>query len=210
MKYNEKNLTDLFKNEKDIWDTDDLDWLDSQLVHKLQNGELPAEEKSTLIEMMANDQAVMNRYLQLKQHTMPIKESLSENIFGALYAQKMIPLLATGLALVIALVVIFKQQDNIEFDTNIVRGIPNASIYPIANSLLDNPPEYFIVNNKTTEQLQLQLKFNETILWVSDLQQSNKFYLPIQVKQQLKPGIYSWSVKNNQGKIVTTNNFTIN
>ncbi len=135
MKYNENNLTDLFIKQAAIWDVDDLDWFDNQLVSKLQNNQLPEQEKQTLIEMMANDQAVMNRYLQLKQQTAPVKESLIEKFISALKATKTIPLLATGLALFISLVIVFNHtNEDISFESDLVRGIPQTSIYPAENS----------------------------------------------------------------------------
>ena len=210
MKYNEKNLTDIFKKQESIWNTDDLDWFDSQLVYKLQNNELSIQEKDMLVEMMANDQTVLNRYLQLKQYTAPVKESIVERFFSAFKTPKSIPLLATGLALIISLVVVFKQtNENISFGSDLVRGIPQASIYPADNSLIKEVPEFFIINNKHSQKMRLQLNIDNAIVWVSEIQQSNKFYLPRQIQQKLIPGDYSWSVIDKNEKIITKNSFTI-
>ena len=210
MKYDEKNIKELFKNEENIWDKEDLDWLNSQLVYKLQNNELPEDEKSIIIKMIANDQAVMNRYLELKQHTAPLKESMIDKIFMAFKTPKMIPLLATGLALMISLVVIFKQtNEELNFDTDIIRGVPQISVYPTENSIIKNAPEYFIANKKDSQAIRLQLKFDNTVVWLSELQQSNKFYMPRKINQKLLPGHYKWAILDKHDNVITMNNFTI-
>jgi len=211
MKYNEKDLTEFIKNEKTIWSVDDLNWFDNELVVKLQNNQLPIEEKNKLIEMMANDQAVMNRYLELKQQTAPVKESIVDRFLSPFISLKPIPLLATGFALLISIVIIFNQKnEHKSFESDPVRGIPQASIYPLENSHLKTAPEFFIVNNQSSQLLGLQLYIDNKTIWVSEFQRSTKFYLPEQVQQKLTPGNYSWSVMDNNKQVIINNKFTIN
>jgi len=210
MKYNEDNLKQLFQKEEKIWDEEDLDWLDRKLVYKLQNNELPDDEKQIVVEMMANDQAVMNRYLELKQHTQPIGESSIDQIWNTLKINKTVPLLATGLALVLTLVIILNQpNEESNFTQDVVRGIPKVSFFPTQNSVISNVPEYFIVDNHKSQSVRVSLNVNNQVIWSSELQKSHKFYLPINIQQKMKKGQYFWDVTDINDTTIAKNSFTI-
>jgi len=211
MKYNENNLKQLFQNEENIWDEEDLDWLDSKRVNKLQNNELPENEKQIIIEMMANDQAVMNRYLELKQHTQPMSESFIDQIWVTLKFNKLIPLLATGLALVVTLVVILNQpNEEPNFSQEVVRGVSKVSFFPAQNSVISNAPEYFIVDNHKSENVRVNLSTNNQVIWSSEFQKSHKFYLPIKIQQKMNKGQYFWDVTDINDLTIAKNSFTLN
>lgn len=211
MKYNENDLTNLFNNEKSIWQADDLDWFDEKLAHKLQNNKLPAHEKQKLIEMMANDQAVMDRYLSLKEQT-AVKFTPSRSWLSQLFQSKFQALIAVGLSLVIIVAVIFNIKNTI--NTNIenidgMRGMAATSTYPTNGSTLDVAPEYFITQNKHSDEVKISISLNDKTIWSSAYQRSNKFHLPISVKQQLTTGHYSWLVNYKNSDINERYSFNI-
>lgn len=204
MKYNEKNLINLFNQEKSIWQADDLDWFDDKLIHKLQNNQLPVNEKQKMINMMANDQAVMNKYLSLKKQTVENKPWFSQ-----LFQSKFPALIAVGLSLAFVITIVINLNNTASTNIESMRGVVATSIYPIDGSTLDVAPEYFIIQNKYIDEIKINILVNDKNIWSSDYQKSNKFYLPLNIKQQLITGQYNWLVENKNSDINESYSFNI-
>jgi hypothetical protein len=192
MKYNENTLKSLFENESTIWSSDDLDWFDEQLVHKLQNNQLASDEKQKIITMMANDQTIMHRYLKLKQATAPLKNSKIGTIRPFL-----VPLFSMAVAITFVFIFVFKSNDIEEFDLETTRGVGNTKIYPENSSHLKSAPEFFIIKNQQNKDYKITLKAKETIIWESEFQKSNKFYIPVEIYNKLHQGHYNWIIQSH-------------
>ena len=205
MKYNEQKIKQLFQHETSIWQDHDLDWFDKDLAERLQNNKLPEDEKQELLDMMTHDQAVMDRYLALKQQKITVKSP-----FIQLFKSQMFPLFASALTLILALTFLINHNNNKQdLKPNIMRSISEASIYPGDASILKIAPDYFIIQNRMSDNLQVSLIYNKKTIWISDFQKSNKFHLPIVVLQQLESGQYTWVVKNKNSEINANYTFTV-
>jgi hypothetical protein len=205
MKYDEQNIKQILRKQSSCGQPEDLDWFDSELVEKLQRNKLPADEKQKLITMMANDQSMMKRYLSLKKETIIVESWLSKFM-----RSKLLQLTTIRLSLILVLIILFNNNTLLQnIDTTIVRGATQTSIYPINKSTLRKAPDYFIAQNKNTDNISISLFANNQVLWSSDYQKSNKFYLPIHIKNQLETGQYNWAVNNNNNEINESYSFTI-
>jgi hypothetical protein len=93
--------------------------------------------------------------------------------------------------------------------TEVTRGVPQTSIYPKHKSVLDKVPDYFIIQNKRGNELQILIKSNNQTLWSSPFQKTNKYYLPVPIKQQLSKGDYTWEIYHRDGEIKSSHVFTL-
>ncbi len=209
MKYDKEYLEKLFSNEPPLWTKEDLEWFNQELIHKLQNNQLPTNEKDKLITMMANDQSMMNKYLELKQKTADLHTSIIQKI-AQLFISKKYTLVATALAFIAVVILSIKQgPQSLEYDPEVLRGATQADVFPKNNSKLKNKPNFFIINNSKSDALKIQLERDHHTLWISQKQKSNKYYLPLNIKNQLTTGQYTWKVLKVNNTLLQKHEFSI-
>ena len=209
MKYDKEYLEKLFSNEPPLWTKEDLEWFNQELIRKLQNNQLPTNEKDKLITMMANDQSMMNKYLELKQETVGLHTSIIQKT-AQLFISKKHTLVATALAFIAVVILSIKHgPQSLEYDPEILRGATQADVFPKNNSKLKNKPNFFIINNSKSEALKIQLERDHHTLWISQKQKSNKYYLPINIKNQLTTGQYTWKVLKVNNALLQKHEFSI-
>lgn len=206
MKFSEQNIRDVFENEESIWQEQDLDWMNKSLVTKLLKNRLPPEDKQMIADMIANDQAVMNKYLHVKSQL----NHKPASIFNFLRIKTISAIAAVFIAVIVLIITSanFEYTDNpIEIDT--FRGVPEAGYYPISNSIINAAPEFFIIPNKDLQNIKIQLEKNQNIIWESPYQKSVKYHIPADVAEQLKSGFYIWHVMDKNNTIILSNTFKI-
>ncbi len=203
MKFNEKSLKKLLQNEVSEWDSADLSWFDEALFLKLENKQLSQAEHQKMVEMMAHDQAVMNHYLAHKRQCKANHVESAERFFTN-RTWAMISLYTCSVVLLLWFIPISTESDFEDFK----RGTLTSQIVPVHQAQLDRFPEYFIVP-MTDQPIRVDLLHHDEGVWQSEWQQTQRFMLPVFIRNDLTKGKYHWRVVTKDLKIVYQSSFTI-
>jgi len=202
MKFNEKHIMDLIQNEKSRWDATDLSWFDDDLLEKFENNELEKLEHKKIVLMLANDQAMMNHYKELK------KQNNRGSMFSWLSDNGKNTWIFAGLLVLAFSTVLLNQSVTTIEEEDMKRGTKITTIFPANNAIYESFPKYFLIP-EPQELIRVEMTQANEILWHSQWQQVQKIYIPIDIRDSFSTGTYKWKVITTNNKEVYSGHFTV-
>ncbi len=207
MKFNENRIKELIQNETTTWSSEDLSWFDQSYFEQFEFKSLPPEERQKIIAMLANDQAVMNHYLTLKnQHEMTAKKSNGKWLHW--FMTKPV-ILMSSLACMVTVLWLINSNTNIKEEAiDQYRSPTEVLMYPQNNKVLTEPPTYLVVPN-SEKAFKLELYTASQLIWGTAELETPRVYLPPEIRSKMASGLYNWKVMTADNQVIDNFYFTI-
>ena len=206
MKFNEEQIKGLIQNEKSNWDGDDLSWFDEDCFSKFEEKKLSADEHQKIIFMLANDQAVMDHFLEMKRKFEKPAKPMT-GFFKMFEMKKPIILMVSLASFAVSSWLIFSTVEPIK-STDLLRSPTEFLIYPKDKMTLQNAPTYLVAPQMETD-FKIELHRANHMIWGSPELNTPRIYLPPEIRSQLTVGLYNWKILTADDHLVHSYYFNI-
>ena len=206
MKFKEKQIKRLIQQEQSTWDKDDLSWFDEKYFTAFEAKKIPFEEYQKIITMLANDQTVMNHYLQMKRKS---SHSTSHN-FGlrGVFSLKRSVVAMISIASLVVSIWLVSSHIQVVDTTEIYRSPTEILIYPQNHKVLQNAPTYLVAPTVNTG-FKIELMRASQLIWQTPELNTPRVYLPPEVRSQLTDGLYNWKILTADNQLLHSYYFSI-
>ena len=206
MKFNEAQIMRLIQQEKSTWDQGDLSWFDEKYFAAFEAKQLPIEEHQKIIAMMANDQTVMNHYLQMKRKVSQSSQQKS-GLRGLFSFNRSVVVMATLAGFAVSIWLVYSHIQVVD-TTEIYRSPTETLIYPQDNKVLQNAPTYLVAPAVDAE-FKIELLRASELIWQTPELNTPRVYLPPEVRSQLTVGLYNWKIMTTDDQLLHSYYFSI-
>jgi hypothetical protein len=206
MKFNEEQIMRLIQQEQSTWDNEDLSWFDEKYFAAFETKKLPVEEREKIIAMLANDQTVMNHYLQMKRKVNHSSQQ-SAGMWRIFSFKRSVMVMASLTGFVASLWLVYNNVEVVD-NTEIYRSPTEILIYPQDNKVLQNAPTY-LVAPKVDAGFKIELLRASQLIWQTPELSTPRVYLPPEVRSQLTVGLYNWKIMTTDDQLLHSYYFSI-